>query len=167
MEIIQNIHFGPVLSHRPLGLTRTQTWTKSASRPHLLRPKCAKDGPLAPSGRLPLNPPRRGGVYMGLWVLPPFARPLANTCTCTQISRTIWQGSSGEVPRAGFCRIWGKSDFDPILSRPLEVQQLSYGGSCCAFCFLEVETAPSVYRCLLYTSPSPRDYAASRMPSSA
>ena len=83
---------------------------------------------------------------MGLWVLPPFARPLANTCTCTQISRTIWQGSSWEVPRAGFCRIWGKSDFDPILSRPLQVQKLSYGGSCCAFCFLEVETAPSVYR---------------------
>ena len=29
-----------------------------------------------------------------------------------------------------------------------------------------IETAPS-YGCLLYTSPSPRDYAASRMPSSA
>ena len=25
----------------------------------------------------------------------------------------------------------------------------------------------SIYSCLLYTSPSPRDYAASRMPSSA
>ena len=26
---------------------------------------------------------------------------------------------------------------------------------------------PNAYSCLLYTSPSPRDYAASRMPSSA
>ena len=29
------------------------------------------------------------------------------------------------------------------------------------------QTEPAVYACLLYTAPSPRDYAASRMPSSA
>ena len=29
------------------------------------------------------------------------------------------------------------------------------------------KSAKSSYSCLLYTSPSPRDYAASRMPSSA
>ena len=29
------------------------------------------------------------------------------------------------------------------------------------------ENEPKYYPCLLYTSPSPRDYAASRMPSSA
>ncbi|GAB5799737.1 hypothetical protein JMUB7516_27000 [Staphylococcus aureus] len=31
----------------------------------------------------------------------------------------------------------------------------------------EVIEVDKLYRCLLYTSPSPRDYAASRMPSSA
>ena len=33
--------------------------------------------------------------------------------------------------------------------------------------FYKVEMSDEILTCLLYTSPSPRDYAASRMPSSA
>ena len=34
-------------------------------------------------------------------------------------------------------------------------------------CFFEAQLYGKCFTCLLYTSPSPRDYAASRMPSSA
>ena len=43
----------------------------------------------------------------------------------------------------------------------------AFSGKCSSRCYEKVLNATLRYCCLLYTSPSPRDYAASRMPSSA
>ena len=49
-----------------------------------------------------------------------------------------------------------------------KVMQLSYGEQCiCMSCNMWVDSFSYLISCLLYTSPSPRDAALSRMPSSA
>ena len=60
---------------------------------------------------------------------------------------------------AGKCKICGSNSWDTDTVR---------GETICSECgFVAAENMIDPGACLLYTSPSPRDYAASRMPSSA
>ena len=54
-------------------------------------------------------------------------------------------------------------DFD----EEFELEHLIFKQRKCKSCGVIKDLVDGYYNCLLYTSPSPRDYAASRMPSSA
>ena len=58
--------------------------------------------------------------------------------------------------RGWFFESWNQRRFDEAAGEAVTFAQDNHSRS-----------AQGVLRCLLYTSPSPRDYAASRMPSSA
>ena len=53
------------------------------------------------------------------------------------------------------------------LARQRGITRMSYASSVAAPAMGDNDWLATLYGCLLYTSPSPRDYAASRMPSSA
>ena len=67
---------------------------------------------------------------------------------------------------SGSQQCWGVAGLSPSSPLALGLVCVSSGrlaaGTCLGFCLVQLMCC-----CLLYTSPSPRDYAASRMPSSA
>ena len=55
----------------------------------------------------------------------------------------------------------------PIKSFPIEINEAPAETKAFAIVFIDYDSTPVCGFCLLYTSPSPRDGATSRMPSSA
>ena len=75
-------------------------------------------------------------------------------------------GFGGHHGGYGYRGGWGNNWVAPVLGAAI-VGGVIYAASTPSYVMPQQVVVQQQYACLLYTSPSPRDYAASRMPSSA